>query len=83
MPPEAPSAAEQDLQHRFSAALLDPGVTPPPAVIAHADKKSARRFDVYRNNVVVSLIEAMIAIYPAVQRLTAHEQIARRKAELG
>jgi len=70
MQPETPSAPAQDLQHRFSAALLDPGVAPPPFVIAHGGKKAARRFDVYRNNVVVSLIETVIAIYPAVHRLT-------------
>jgi hypothetical protein len=70
MPHKAASAEARELHSRFSAALLDPGIAPPPFVIAHDDKNTARRFDVYRNNVVVSLIEAVIAIYPAVQKLT-------------
>ena len=36
-------------------------------------KPSARRFAVYRNNVVVSLIEALAAAYPVVARLVGEE----------
>jgi hypothetical protein len=67
---KAASAESRELHSRFSAALLDPGIAPPPLVVVHDGKNTARRFDVYRNNVVVSLIEAVIAIYPAVQKLT-------------
>jgi Putative DNA-binding domain len=70
MPHEAASAEAREIHSRFSAALLDPGIAAPPVVIAHDGKNTARRFDVYRNNVVVSLIGAVIAIYPAVQKLT-------------
>jgi Putative DNA-binding domain len=35
-----------------------------------AQKSVAKRYNVYRNNVTVSLIDALAAIYPAVQRLT-------------
>lgn len=48
----------------FAAALLDP--SRPPAASVTAD---AGRFDVYRNNVVVSLVDALAATYPAVLAL--------------
>jgi Putative DNA-binding domain len=57
-------------QHRFAAALLKPSAAPPLSVVVRQGKATHRRFNVYRNNVVVSLIEALAAIYPAVQRIT-------------
>ena len=33
-------------------------------------KAAGKRYNVYRNNVTVSLIDALAAIYPAVQRIT-------------
>lgn len=33
-------------------------------------KGAVKRYNVYRNNVTVSLIDALVAIYPAVQRIT-------------
>ena len=57
----------------FAAALLDP-LSATPASIGGAGRKAAtRRYGVYRNNVTVSLIEALAAIYPAVQRITGVE----------
>lgn len=57
----------------FSMGLMDPTLEPPDDVIAHADKGVTRRYNVYRNNVTVSLIDALAAIYPAVQRITGVE----------
>lgn len=54
----------------FAAALLDPVRPTPSSLAARGDKTAARRYDVYRNNVTVSLIDALAAIYPAVQRVT-------------
>lgn len=53
----------------FAAALLAPDRATPTLVGARPGKIAARRYDVYRNNVTVSLIDALAAIYPAVQRL--------------
>jgi len=53
----------------FAAALLAPDRATPADVGAHFGKSATRRYDVYRNNVTVSLIEALVAVYPAVQRL--------------
>jgi Putative DNA-binding domain len=57
----------------FAAALLDPDQATPALVAARRGKAAVRRFNVYRNNVTVSLIEALAAIYPAVQRITGVE----------
>lgn len=57
----------------FAPALLDPTREPPAIVTGPADKAAARRYNVYRNNVTVSLIGALAAIYPAVQRIAGTE----------
>lgn len=58
-----------DLQADFAAALLDPS-RPAPAVLRRRTGPSrSRRFGVYRNNVMVGLIEALEAAFPAVYRL--------------
>lgn len=54
----------------FAPPLLDPTRDAPAAVIGRNGKPAGRRYDVYRNNVTVSLIDALAAIYPAVQRIT-------------
>jgi hypothetical protein len=53
----------------FAAALLAPNRATPSNVGVRPGKIATRRYDVYRNNVTVSLIDALAAIYPAVQRL--------------
>jgi len=55
---------------RFASALLDPERTTPAIVSGPAGKGAVRRYNVYRNNVTVSLINALAAVYPAVQRIT-------------
>ncbi|WP_414439700.1 DNA-binding domain-containing protein [Burkholderia sp. 22PA0106] len=62
----AAGASMQD----FSAGLLDPACSPPIDAIAPDHKGVEQRYNVYRNNVTVSLIDALAAIYPAVQRIT-------------
>ncbi len=62
--------AELGFAAAFAPALLDPARDVPSAVAGRNGKPAGRRYDVYRNNVTVSLIEALAAIYPAVQRIT-------------
>jgi hypothetical protein len=57
----------------FAAALLDPARATPDDIMVPRGKAAVRRYDVYRNNVTVSLTEALAAIYPAVQRITGVE----------
>src|SRR5260370_34614819 len=54
----------------FAAPLVDPELETPAIVAGPAGKGAVRRFNVYRNNVTVSLIDALAAVYPAVQRIT-------------
>lgn len=57
----------------FAPALLDPARSTPDGVTGPNGKAAGRRYDVYRNNVTVSLIDALAAVYPAVQRITGTE----------
>jgi hypothetical protein len=57
----------------FAPGLIDPGCTTPADVVGPRGKAAVKRYNVYRNNVTVSLIDALAAIYPAVQRLTGIE----------
>jgi putative DNA-binding protein len=57
----------------FAGSLLDPGRATPSVVAGPAGKAAAKRYNVYRNNVTVGLIDALAATYPAVQRITGVE----------
>lgn len=54
----------------FVSALLDPARPAPAVVSGPGSKAAAKRYGVYRNNVTVSLINALAAVYPATQRIT-------------
>jgi len=54
----------------FAPALLDPVSEVPSIVTGPCGKSAVKCYNVYRNNVTVSLIDALASIYPAVQRLT-------------
>lgn len=58
-----------DRQRIFAAALLDPDAAVPAGVIGPGGAPDARRFAVYRNNVMVSLTEALAARFPVCERL--------------
>lgn len=57
----------------FASALLDPRRPTPAIVTGPTGKGAVGRYNVYRNNVTVSLIDALAAIFPAVQRITGVE----------
>jgi hypothetical protein len=57
----------------FASALIDPDRETPAIVTGPSGKTAVKRYNVYRNNVTASLIEALAAIYPAVQRITGVE----------
>ncbi|MGY3622665.1 HvfC/BufC N-terminal domain-containing protein [Bradyrhizobium sp. USDA 10063] len=54
----------------FAPALLDPAREVPSVVTGPNGKAAAKRYNVYRNNITVSLIDALAATYPALQRIT-------------
>lgn len=53
--------------------LTDPGYKTPAGVIGPRGKNAVKRYNVYRNNVTVSLIDALAAVFPATQRITGVE----------
>ena len=63
-----PSFAED-----FARGLLNPARAIPVDVVCPREKAAIKRYNVYRNNVTVSLIDALAATYPAVQRITGVE----------
>jgi hypothetical protein len=63
----------QSYTSEFAAALMNPVRPVPGAVCGPKGKAVVKRYNVYRNNVTVSLIDALAAIYPAVQRITGVE----------
>src|SRR5262245_42138387 len=57
----------------FAAALLDPDRPVPAALTAHNGVHPRKRFAVYRNNVVVSLINALRTRFPATEAILGAE----------
>ena len=53
----------------FAAALLDPAAPCPSGLVTWNGSDAAQRFGVYRNNVTVSLIDAVADTFPVVQQL--------------
>jgi hypothetical protein len=62
-----------DYAGAFGPGLTDPAVAAPEDAVAMSGKGVIKRYNVYRNNVTVSLIDALAAIYPAIQRITGVE----------
>lgn len=55
--------------HAWTTALLDPQARIPAHVRAPAGAQAGMRFNIYRNNVVVSLVDALASSFPVVQQL--------------
>lgn len=58
-----------DRQSAFGAALLDNRLAVPEGLVGPDGKPSPRRFAVYRNNVIVGLIDALSDAYPTLRRV--------------
>lgn len=56
-------------QRQFAVALMDPTMSIPSGLVGPGEASARRRFDVYRNNVICSLVEALQAAFPVVRRL--------------
>lgn len=66
----------RDLQADFVEALKRPDAPVPDAIGKKGGKPAKRRFDVYRNNVIVGMTEALRATFPAVDKLVGAEFFA-------
>ena len=60
-------------QHDFAAALLDPDLPVPAGLTAWNGSDPAQRFRVYRNNVIVSQIDALADTFEVTQELVGEE----------
>ena len=60
-------------QREFGLALLDAVRPLPPGLVGPDGEPSLRRFSVYRNNVIVGLVDTLKDAYPAVQRIVGEE----------
>ena len=64
-------------QSGFHTALLDAAVPVPEGLTDGAGRPAGRRFGIYRNNVAVSLSEALASGFPSVEKLLGAENFAR------
>lgn len=76
-----PKVAEREASAAFATSVLDSGSEIPEGVIGPNGTAVARRFAVYRNNVIVGLVDALAATFPAVQRIVG-ERFFRAAARL-
>jgi len=60
-------------QAEFREALLDPDRPVPPGLTAPGGRPAGRRFDVYRNNVTVSLSNALAEGFPVLVKLLGED----------
>ena len=65
-----------DGQRAFARALLDPARAVPAGLLGPDGAPAGRRFDIYRNNVVTSLIEALGEAFPVVRAVVGEEFFA-------
>ena len=56
-------------QTEFTKALLDPARSLPDGLVDPQGRPAPKRFDVYRNNVVVSLSDALETAFPVIHKL--------------
>lgn len=66
-----------DIAPQFAAGLLDPERPAPGFLTSFTGQADPRRYAVYRNNVIVSLIQALAANFPSIERLVGDEFFQR------
>lgn len=69
LPPCDATQFERDAARRFAETLAAPERPTPSGLVGPDGTRADKRFDVYRNNVVVGLVDALVATFPAVQRI--------------
>lgn len=66
-------SAPSTRQRAFAAALLDADREIPEGLVTPDGQPAAKRFGIYRNNVTVSLVNALSEIFPTVQNLVGED----------
>ncbi len=62
-----------DVQQEFAAALRDPSLALPPGLVGPDAEPAPRRFAVYRNNVIVGMVNALRHAFPVVERIVGDQ----------
>lgn len=62
-----------EVQAEFAAALRDPSAAMPPEVVGPDGAPAPKRFEVYRNNVLSALGNAISGAFPAVEKLVGEK----------
>ncbi len=73
MQPETQHDSDRCYAAAFSEALLRPDRQTPLGISGPRGKMAVKRYNIYRNNVTVSLIDALAAVFPATQRIVGVE----------
>lgn len=60
-------------QSTWAQALLEPSFPTPSDLVTHNGSDPTRRLGVYRNNVLVSLVDALASTFPVTQQLVGEE----------
>lgn len=60
-------------QTQFASAILDPEATAPEGLLGPNGAPAGKRFSVYRNNVAVSLTDALAQSFPVLQKIVGEE----------
>lgn len=61
----------------FASALLDPDIPVPDGLTGPQGDPAPRRYGVYRNNVVVGLMEALASTFPSLRAIMGEENFGR------
>ncbi|MFK5977951.1 MAG: DNA-binding domain-containing protein [Rhizobiaceae bacterium] len=70
-------SSDQTPHKNFGQAIFDPNLDIPEGIIGPDGQAAPVRFGVYRNNVIVSLIEAMKDAYPSILSILEEENFSR------
>jgi hypothetical protein len=67
---------DASFQRSFAQALFDPNLAAPQGIARNDENDVTRRFAVHRNNMVVGLVNAISARFPAVEKLVGQDFFA-------
>jgi Putative DNA-binding domain len=67
---------DASFQRSFARALFDPNLAAPQGIARNDENDVTRRFAVHRNNMVVGLVNAISARFPAVEKLVGQDFFA-------
>lgn len=62
-----------DVQAEFAAALRDPALALPAGLVGPDREPAQRRFAVYRNNVIVGMVNALSSGFPVIERIVGED----------